>query len=400
MLIDHLTFSKTGGAGRVAATLSEIQSLNGHDSKLLSIIDKNLWQDPLRLPVTTARAVVDKYILSNRSEPTLFSCARSFGQSFEVEKLRTDAVLHLHWVEGVISPNQITTLLRSGKRIVWTLHDMVPFTGGCHYSHDCFGYESDCSNCPQVRSAFQPAVSRSHSNKNVFEFSFPNLTVVATTEWMAEKARQSKIFSNSSVVVIPNPVSYEIFSKASAITSDTGVKPKSPNQLKLVLIANDLADETKGVEKLLGAAQAARVLSGSKISLTLIGKNGHRFANNEGIDCRGELTQSQISECLLDCDALISASVAESFGLTIVEAAILGIPSIVLGSSGSSELVAHGVTGWVVEDFAELTQLLCTLAQGGSSALEESGIRAKAVAIEKYSPSRIAEAYQKLYLAN
>jgi glycosyltransferase involved in cell wall biosynthesis len=95
---------------------------------------------------------------------------------------------------------------------------------------------------------------------------------------------------------------------------------------------------------------------------------------------------------------LISASTAESFGLTIVESAILGIPSIVLGGSGSSELVTHGVTGWVVQDFPELTHLLSTLAQEGSSALEDSGIRAKAVAMEKYSPDRIAEAYQQLYL--
>jgi glycosyltransferase involved in cell wall biosynthesis len=164
------------------------------------------------------------------------------------------------------------------------------------------------------------------------------------------------------------------------------------------LIANDLADETKGVEKLVVAIQAARVMSGCEISLTLIGKNGHSFANKKGIDCRGELTPSQISECLSDCDALVSASTAESFGLTIVEAAIVGLPSIVLGSSGSSELVTHGVTGWVVKDFPELTQLLSKLAQEGSSALEESGIRAKAVAIEKYSPDRIAEAYQQLYL--
>jgi len=398
VLIDHLTFSKSGGAGRVAATLSEVQSQNGHDSRLISIIDKNLWQDPLRLPGPSVRAAVDKYILSNGSQATLLSCTRSFGQLFNIQKLRPGAVVHLHWVEGVISPSQIAALLGGGKRIVWTLHDMAPFTGGCHYSHDCFGYETDCSNCPQVQSVFQPAIARSLGNKMVFDSSFPNLTVVATTEWMAEKARRSRIFSNTPVVVIPNPVSHEIFTKASTSTPGTKINPKSAHQLKLVLIANDLADVTKGVEKLVVAIQAARAMSGCEISLTLIGKNGRRFVNKEGIDCRGELTQSQISECLSDCDALISASTAESFGLTIVEAAFLGIPSIVLGGSGSSELVTHGVTGWVVKDFPELTQLLSKLAREGFSALEESGICAKAVAMKKYTPDRIAEAYQKLYL--
>ena len=52
------------------------------------------------------------------------------------------SVINLHWVAGGFL--QIETLAKFGKPIVWTLHDMWPFTGGCHYSQGCDRYISAC----------------------------------------------------------------------------------------------------------------------------------------------------------------------------------------------------------------------------------------------------------------
>src|SRR5690606_41352063 len=47
-------------------------------------------------------------------------------------------IIHLHWVNfGLLSIDSIGDLLKLGKPVVWTLHDMWPFTGGCHHSGDC-----------------------------------------------------------------------------------------------------------------------------------------------------------------------------------------------------------------------------------------------------------------------
>ena len=36
--------------------------------------------------------------------------------------------------------------------IVWTFHDMNPFTGGCHYDEGCGRFVECCGGCPQLGS--------------------------------------------------------------------------------------------------------------------------------------------------------------------------------------------------------------------------------------------------------
>ncbi len=47
-------------------------------------------------------------------------------------------VINLHWInEGFLSLKSILLLAALKKPLVFTLHDMWAFTGGCHYSGDC-----------------------------------------------------------------------------------------------------------------------------------------------------------------------------------------------------------------------------------------------------------------------
>ena len=61
-------------------------------------------------------------------------------------------ILHLHWTNsGFLSMNDLAELVNTGKPIVWTLHDMWTFTGGCHYSGTCDHFMQECGNCPFLR---------------------------------------------------------------------------------------------------------------------------------------------------------------------------------------------------------------------------------------------------------
>ncbi|MGL5958748.1 MAG: glycosyltransferase, partial [Phocaeicola sp.] len=42
-------------------------------------------------------------------------------------------VVHLHWInQGMLSLAHIERILHSGKKVIWTMHDMWPFTSICH----------------------------------------------------------------------------------------------------------------------------------------------------------------------------------------------------------------------------------------------------------------------------
>ena len=59
-------------------------------------------------------------------------------------------IINLHWIcRGFLA---VEDLRKFQKPIVWTLHDMWPFTGGCHYASNCDKYQESCGNCPQLSS--------------------------------------------------------------------------------------------------------------------------------------------------------------------------------------------------------------------------------------------------------
>ena len=59
-------------------------------------------------------------------------------------------IIHLPWISaGFI---RIETLAKINKPIVWTLHDMWAFTGGCHYDEECGKYNKNCGYCPTLGS--------------------------------------------------------------------------------------------------------------------------------------------------------------------------------------------------------------------------------------------------------
>ena len=68
-------------------------------------------------------------------------------------------IIHLHWICGGML--RIEELKQINKPIIWTLHDMWAFTGGCHYSDGCDRFQQNCGNCPQLDRSGKNDLSRS-----------------------------------------------------------------------------------------------------------------------------------------------------------------------------------------------------------------------------------------------
>ena len=63
-------------------------------------------------------------------------------------EFREADVIHLNWInQGMLSLKSIRKILRSGKPVVWTMHDLWPATGICHYARTCSAFRTTCHNC-------------------------------------------------------------------------------------------------------------------------------------------------------------------------------------------------------------------------------------------------------------
>jgi hypothetical protein len=81
-----------------------------------------------------------------------------FDVSPALARLKPD-IVQFHWAgRGAAVIESMRRL--SGYRIVWTLRDMWPLTGGCHYSEGCEKFLTECRECPQLRSSFPVDLAR------------------------------------------------------------------------------------------------------------------------------------------------------------------------------------------------------------------------------------------------
>jgi len=392
-----VTFSETGGAGEVARLLATFQRGIGIDAKLVNLISEDLMSEPLAQPRITVAAAVDEYLVSNHSSPTILSLYRSRLSELNSNLLRKDSIIHLHWLPGVLSHQKVRDLLDQGRRVIWTLHDMAPFTGVCHHAHGCEGFHGNCNGCPQVRSLFRGEVEQNLSKK-LFERPEPNLILVSPTQWLASQARASTVFKNQRIEVVENPVRPEFFEagKQNKVMPPKGNAGVGQNEmLRITAVASDLTSPAKGIADLVKIVTRFRDEK-VPIRLGLVGKRGAVFHNSEkGIYWLGSVSAAGMVRIAGDTDLLVSASSAESAGLIVREFGALGVPTLALASGGIADLIKNRISGLTVSSLKEMTERLLEIAKDPSIAVT-LGKEAESLSIRN-SPEKIANEYSALY---
>ena len=342
MRVRHLSFSSSGGAGRVATELARLQSQDGIDSKLLSKISSSLTESPFKEPVVTALAGLDA-ILSNNAQPTLFTHYRDLVSTSHLDELAEVDILHLHWTPGFINTKDILRIanLKPKLGIVWTLHDMFVFTGGCHHSFECTGYKGNCSNCPQVRPFFREKPVIALTTKSLNIYNSRSISFVSPSRWMAESARSSTILRGSEVSVIPNPVNQNFSDSPTGQTKSREIHKYRDDSVMAIVIAEDLSDPNKAIQHFVDLVDEFNSRSDQLIQVILVGRNSNTIHASETILHRvGSISPSKLAQLLPSADFLAVPSKMENAPSVVLEAASVGVPSLVNShNEGAVELV-------------------------------------------------------------
>ena len=75
----------------------------------------------------------------------------------EINAIKPD-IVHFHWVCFDTIP--IEDYKKINVPVVWSLHDMWAFTGGCHYDKECGKYKNECGKCPALNSQKENDLSK------------------------------------------------------------------------------------------------------------------------------------------------------------------------------------------------------------------------------------------------
>ena len=159
MRVVHLSsYDINGGAARAAWRVHDSLRLVGVDSSMFVSIregyDPQVEQYvPSPGPVVRLNRIVRRDLLrrelqsASRERPSGFDDFRDDRTIFgsEVAHSAPDAdVYHLHQITDFVDYRACLPLLARRAPIVWTLHEMTPLTGGCHYAYDCTNFTGEC----------------------------------------------------------------------------------------------------------------------------------------------------------------------------------------------------------------------------------------------------------------
>ena len=395
--LTHVSFSTLGGAGSVAKQLYEGQLSEGSQSRLLTLTESNIPSLVTKNPILVGKALIDFFAVRNNTDSQLFTLYRN-GDNGRIKKLvqQSDDIVHLHWTPGVLSNETISLLAKNGRGCVWTLHDMWPFTGGCHHAGDCKGFRSGCDNCPQVRSAFSGKVSQTFREKSQIFGTDSSAILVSPSKWLARQATESQMLKDCKIYTIPNPVDCELFSPGDK-RSARDIFEISDDTFVIGCSAANLNNPLKNIKAIIdGVAILQSQFPSKEIQILAVGDGGLE-SRNVKVQTTGLIrTPERMVEAYRVMDVFVSTSLSENFPMTLVEAAAVGLPVVCINIGGMSEIVINGDSGRVLDAMDDLPNVLTELLSSVSER-QRMASNARTLALSQFDLPKVLKKYDEVY---
>lgn len=317
----------------------------------------------------------------------------------DLDDFRNADVIHLHWInQGMLSIKEIEKILKSGKKVVWTMHDMWPFTGICHHAGGCKYYEKYCGMCPYLTNPSEKDLSNDLFNKKKNIYSKGKITFVACSEWLKKLSDKSPLIHGHKVFSIPNPIDTQTYLPMDKFLIRK--KLNIPIDKKVLLFAAAKAsDRRKGTDYLIKASRLIASDYQDKLLFLIVGNHGAEIADQLSIPsiCMGYINSQKMPEIYNAVDLYITPSLQENLPNTIMEAMSSGTPCVGFNIGGIPEMIEHKLTGYVAKykDTEDLTNgLNWTLFEADSETLSTN---AREKVLNSYRQSKIAKLYKNIY---
>tara|TARA_Y100001001_G_scaffold121660_1_gene119778 strand:- start:6959 stop:8194 length:1236 start_codon:yes stop_codon:yes gene_type:complete len=378
-------FDHKGGAARAAYRLHESLLRAGLNSQMLvqfkagddvSVVGPS---GKIKRGMGLLRPTLDlvpTLAYRNRTQ-TLFSPAwlPLSGIVSEINRLAPD-VVHLHWVNG--GALTIGDIAKIKPPIVWTMHDMWAFTGGCHSDLGCGRYSDCCGSCPVIGSGAKKDLSSWVQSRKKQAFARKSdIRFIGVSNWLAGCARDSALLKGSDISVIPNTLNTQVFAPVQRKLARELLGLPQDRSLILFGAVNALADPNKGYAEL---KMALSFLRPGDADLVIFGSSRptEQTPFRQTAHYMGYVHDDVALRLLYSAaDVMVVPSYQEAFGQTASEAMACGTPVVAFGATGLLDIVNHKTNGYLAQpyDAADLADgITWVLDNSASSGLGQAAV--------------------------
>lgn len=329
----------------------------------------------------------------------LFSLGRLQGRTPVQQIGITPSIINLHWVANFVDYPSFFGSLPDNAPIVWTLHDMNPFTGGCHYSWECRKYQTACSRCPQLGPLDIGDLAARNSAIKAQSIGSKNLHIVADSYWLEGEARTSALLANAKSF---RTIHYGLDANQFVPRDKAACRIELALDADALVIsfgADGIANRRKGMSLLLDAMEL--VNSDRRVVLLVFGSgpklpspSGRFTVRNMGFVSSVDLMTNIYSAS----DMFIMPSLHEAFGQTCLEAMACGTPVVGFDTGGIPDMIKPLQTGLLATpgDVGDLAEKMQWMIENKSERLA-MGKAARSLVEQEYTLDVQASKYMELY---
>lgn len=354
-----------GSVGTIAEQIGELILENGHDS-YIAIGNSNFSSSSKVFKIGNLFNRIFHAIETRIFDNNGLGSRKSTSDLIHwIDKLRPD-LIHIHQLHGYYINYRILFKYLNilNIPIVLTLHDCWTFTGHCAYfeSISCEKWKTQCYKCELLndypKSLF---IDNSYDNyllkKNLFT-SIDNLTITTVSYWLSDRVSES-FLKNIPRQVIYNGVDINVFRPS---INNTERINDFREKFVILGIASPW-NERKGLNDFI---ELAKILE-EDVVIILIGLSKKQINTmpHNIIGLPKIKDKHILANYYRSANLFLNLSIAETFGLTTIEAMACGTPVIVYNSTACPEIIGNG-TGYVVEkhDISRIKNIIANLKNG------------------------------------
>ncbi len=312
-------------------------------------------------------------------------------------------IIHLHSFHGDYASIESLAFLAQRKPVVWTFHRFWGITGGCDHPADCEKFKAACGECPLVHEWPMNGVDDTAEalERKACVLGPTPLCIVAPSQHLAQKVRDSRVGCRWRVEHIPNGVDPARFTGARK--HDLAFRREmrlEPGRTCALVVNRDFRDPLKGFATIEAALVALPAMS---LQVVLAGGNAEwaasRLPARHAPMAAGYLTdRDALARWYEAADIFLYASPRENFPCVILEAMASECCVVSTPTDGVLEQVEHGYSGWLAESFApeDLARVLLQVLDSGESCRRVGQVARERV-VRNFSEAGMIEAHRRLY---
>lgn len=350
---------------------------------------------------------LDKSTLATPVESCeLFSDCRSVNGRALPRLLQGFDIVNLHWVARFVDLPRFFSQFAGRVPIVWTLHDMQAFTGGCHYSVGCEKYRTECHHCHQLKHS-----GPNDASHQIFQarirgmecLADSDLHVVAPSRWLVKESASSAALGRFSVSHIPYGLDISVLAPGDRVAARSRLQLPIDRPV-LLFVADSTGNPRKGIDLLY---EAIGILADRfpDLHLAVVGQSHSAEALGpfpERVTMLGSVSDvGKLAEIYGAADLFVVPSREDNLPNTVIESIACGTPVVGFRCGGIPDMVREGITGWLASsiDSSSLSDTIARALLELRDPAVERGFRRRCreVACSEYRLEIQASRYQELF---